>query len=77
MKSAKSRLPFAIVSLFAAGLVFGAANKAKQEAPAPACCAKAKEEVKPCAKEGCEKAGKSAEECGKCKEAGQCPALKK
>jgi hypothetical protein len=75
--SSKSLITFAIVSLFTAGLVFAAADKAAPAAKVAPCCTKAQKEGKACTHECCVKAAKNGDNCAKCKGAGKIADVKK
>ena len=68
-KSARSLLTFAIVSLFAAGLAFAAAETVA--AKAAGCCAKAKADGKACTMACCAESAKKGDNCTKCKGTGK------
>lgn len=68
-KSAKSLMTFAVVSLFAAGLAFAAAEKVENKTAG--CCTKAQGEGKTCAHACCVENAKKGDNCTKCKGSGK------
>lgn len=68
MKSSKSFIAFALVSIFAASFAFAAEGKkeGKAEAKVAGCCAKAKSEGKACGHACCVEAAKEGKNCTKC-----------
>jgi len=69
MKTTKSLPTFAVVSLFAAGLAFAAAETVASKTAG--CCAKAKADGKTCSHPCCVEACKTGDNCTKCKGAGK------
>lgn len=68
MKSPKSFIAFAIISLFTASFAFAADGKT--EAKVAGCCAKAKADEKTCSHACCVEATKAGKNCTKCGGAG-------
>jgi len=70
----KAFLTFAVVSMFATGLAFGAAAAAGK---AGKCCATAAKDGKACAHKCCVEAAKSGKYCEKCGGSGEMPKSQK
>lgn len=64
MKSSKSFIAFAVLSMFAAGLAFAADKKA--ESKVAGCCAKAQGAGNKCSHACCVEAAKAGNNCTKC-----------
>ena len=66
MKSLKTFLAFAIISLVGAGFAFAADKDAKPAAKVAGCCAKAKADGKTCSHACCVESAKAGNNCTKC-----------